>query len=150
EQVFDPPASSSPPESAEHSRGERLLIGLPWDDLAPDRDMAALETAATVSQHPLHSTLMVESPVENAPIGCDEPPPAASTSLDYPSIPDETHGEIAVESNAETPEAADSHTDSDRSGEESETIETIDGDELEEDERRRSRTFRQYKIQEVI
>jgi ribonuclease E len=150
EQVFDQPASSSPPESTEHSRRERLLIGLPWDDLAPDRDMAALETAAAVSQHPLHSTLMVESPIESAPIGFDEPPPAASASWDYPSVPDETNGEIAVESSAETPEAADSRTDGDRIGEESETIETIDGDELEEDERRRSRTFRQYKIQEVI
>src|SRR5207237_5521006 len=31
-----------------------------------------------------------------------------------------------------------------------ETIDTIDGDELEEDERQRSRTVRHYKIQEVI
>jgi ribonuclease E len=38
----------------------------------------------------------------------------------------------------------------DREDSEGETIETIDGDELEEDERQRSRTVRHYKIQEVV
>jgi ribonuclease E len=146
EPVFDQPAPSSPSEATEHSPGERLLTGLPWDDLAPDRYTAALEPAATVSQRAPHSALTLES----APVGFDELPPATSASWDYLDVPDETDGEIAVENSEETPEAADSRADSDRGGEESEIIETIDGDELEEDEHGRSRTFRHYKIQEVI
>ena len=46
--------------------------------------------------------------------------------------------------------AEDLRADGDREDSEGETIETIDGDELEEDERQRSRTVRHYKIQEVI
>ena len=42
EPVFDQPAPSSPSEATEHGPRERLLTGLPWDDLAPDRDTAAL------------------------------------------------------------------------------------------------------------
>src|SRR5499433_1591259 len=38
ELAFDQPAPSSPSEATEHSPGERLLTGLPWDDLAPGRD----------------------------------------------------------------------------------------------------------------
>jgi ribonuclease E len=146
EPVFDRPAPSSLSEATEHSAGERPLTGLPWDDLAPDRYTAALEPAATVSQRASHSALTLES----APVGFDELPPATSASWDYLDVPDETDGEIAVESGGEPPEAADSRADSDRGGEESEIIETIDGDELEEDEHGRSRTFRHYKIQEVI
>jgi ribonuclease E len=142
EPVFDQPAHSSPSEATEHGPRERLLGGLPWDDLQPDRDTAALEPAATASQRAPHSALTVES----ALVGFDEPPPAPSASWDYLDVPDKTDGEIAAESGEETPEAADSRADS----EERETIETIDGDELEEDEHRRSRTFRHYKIQEVI
>jgi len=146
EPVFDQPAPSSPSEATEHGARERLLTGLPWDDLAPDRDTAAMEPAATVSQRPSHSAFAVES----APVGFDEPPPATSASWDYLNIPDETDGEIAVGSGKETPEAVDLRAEGDGGGEETEIIETIDGDELEEDEHRRSRTFRHYKIQEVI
>jgi ribonuclease E len=46
--------------------------------------------------------------------------------------------------------AEDLHPDADREDSEGETVETIDGDELEEDERQRSRTVRHYKIQEVV
>jgi ribonuclease E len=46
--------------------------------------------------------------------------------------------------------AEDLHPDADHEDSEGETVETIDGDELEEDERQRSRTVRHYKIQEVI
>ncbi len=145
EPVFDQPAPSSPSDAAEHRSRERPLTGLPWDDLAPDRDTVVPEPAATVSQPALHSTVAAES----APIGFDEPP-AASVSGDYLDVVDETSGEIAVETGGEIPEAAASHADGDRGGEESETIETIDGDELEEDERQRSRTIRHYKIQEVV
>jgi hypothetical protein len=42
--------------------------------------------------------------------------------------------------------AEDLRADGDREDSEGETVETIDGDELEEDERRRSRTVRHYKI----
>jgi ribonuclease E len=146
EPVFDQPAPSSPPEATEHGPGEWLLTGLPWDDLAPDRHKAALQPAATVSQRALHSAPALES----AAIGFDESPPATSASWDHLDVPDETDGEIVVENGGESPEAADSRADNDRGSEESETIETIDGDELEEDEHRRSRTFRHYKIQEVI
>src|SRR5262249_47536231 len=108
-------------------------------------DTAAREPAATVLQRASHSAPTVES----APVSFDEPSPATSASWDYVDIPDKTDGEIAVESGKENPEAADLRADGDGGGE-SETIETIDGDELEEDEHRRSRTFRHYKIQEVI
>jgi ribonuclease E len=146
EPMFDQPAPSSPSEPTEHGLRGRLLTGLPWDDLASNRDTAAFEPAATAPQRVPHSALAVE----RASVGFDEPPPAPSASWDYLDVPGETDGEITVESIEKTPEVADSPTDSDRGGEESETIETIDGDELEEDERRRSRTFRHYKIQEVI
>src|SRR5437899_3677988 len=46
--------------------------------------------------------------------------------------------------------AEDLRADGDREDSEGETVETIDGDELEEDERQRSRTVRHYKIQEVV
>ena len=146
EPVLDQPAASSPSEATEHGSGEWLLTGLPWDDLAPDRYKAALQPAATVSQRAPHSAPTLES----AANGFDESPPATSASWDHLDVPDEIDGEIAVENGGESPEAADSRTDSDRGSEESETIETIDGDELEEDEHRRSRTFRHYKIQEVV
>jgi ribonuclease E len=146
ESMFDQPAPSSPSEATEHRGRERLLTGLPWDDLASDRDRAALEPAATVLQRAPYSALALES----APVGFDELPSATSASWDYLDVPDETDGEIAPDSGGETREEAALRADSDRGGEESETVETIDGDELEEDERRRSHTFRHYKIQEVI
>jgi ribonuclease E len=146
EPMFDQPAPSSPSEPTEHGPRGRLLTGLPWDDLASNRDTAVFEPAATASQRAPHSA----DAVERASVGLDEPAPAPSTSWDFLDVPDETDGEITVESIEKAAEVADSPTDSDRGGEESETIETIDGDELEEDERRRSRTFRHYKIQEVI
>ncbi len=146
EPVFDQPARSFPSDAAEPRSRERPLTGLPWDDLARDRDVIALKPAAAVSQPALHSAVAVES----APVGFDEPPAASAPFGDYLDVVDVTPGEIAVETGREIPEAAASRADSDRGGEDSETIETIDGDELEEDERQRSRTIRHYKIQEVI
>jgi ribonuclease E len=143
--VFDQPAPSSPPEVLEHGPRERLLTGLPWDDLAPDRDRAALEPAANLSQ-----PAQMEVPVERAPVGFGEPA-AASASWDGLGVAaNETPVDISAETGEEIPEETDSPADRDHGGEEGETIETIDGDELEEDERQRSRTIRHYKIQEVV
>ncbi len=128
EPVFDQAAPSSPSGTTEHGPREQLLTGLPWDDLAPDRDTAALGPAATVSQRAPYSALTVESApvgfdesppatsasrdypdvrdetdVESAPIGFDEPPPAMSASRDYLYVRDETDGEIAAESGEESP-----------------------------------------------
>jgi ribonuclease E len=119
------------------------LAGLPWDDLAPDE--AAPEPAVIISQPNAHRAIVVES----APVGLDEPPavsgPRGNLGVDANS------GEIAAETGAEFPESANLHAGgSDGGREESEIVETIDGDELEEDERQRSHTVRHYKIQEVI
>jgi len=139
---FDQAAPSSPSEA--HGR-ERALTGLPWDDLAPRPDAAALQPAATVQQPTAHTPVAVES----APVGLDEPT-AASAFGDSLAVVEDTPSEITGESGGEIPGAVDSREDGDRGGEESETVETIDGDELEEAERQRSRTIRHYKIQEVI
>ena len=119
------------------------LTGLPWDDLAPGADTAALAPAAMLSQPAAHSAVAAES----ALIGLDEP---AAASASWDQLAYETPSEIGAESGAEISGAVDSRAGSDHEDGESETIETIDGDEIEEAERQRSRTFRHYKIQEVI
>ena len=79
-------------------------------------------------------------PIENASAALDEPIEASGelssrSSWDYLAV-----AEGAGDARAEDgPEA-----------EESEIVETIDGDDLEEEEQQRSRTIRHYKIQEVI
>src|SRR5271169_1602761 len=134
--------SSSSSDTREQGRAPPLT-GLPWDDLAPGPDTAALAPAAMLSQPAAHGAVAVES----ALIGLEEPA-AASASWDQRAY--ETPNEINVETGAEIPGAVDLRADSDHEDGESETIETIDGDEIEEAERQRSRTFRHYKIQEVI
>src|SRR5271169_3406928 len=128
-------------------RGEPAVTGLPWEDLAPVRGAPAPEPvpkpAVAVPESAAHMAIRVES----ALVGFDESIAtsgeiAPSSSWDYPADTDE--------SPVETIAAVDLRADGDREGGESETIETIDGDELEEAERQRSRTFRHYKIQEVI
>jgi ribonuclease E len=141
---FDQPSPSSPPEVTEH-RPRVRLSGLPWDDLASDRDAVVPEPVATVPQPAPQSTAWIETD----PADFDERT-AANLSWGYLGAADEIPGEIGVETSAEIPEAVVSHVNGDRGGDESDTIETIDGDELEEDERQRSRTIRHYKIQEVI
>ena len=140
----DAAAHSFPSERREWGRAP-ALTGLPWDDLAPAQDAAALEPAAIISQPVAQSAVAVESALD----GHDEPA-AASASWAHPVIAQETSGGIAAEAGAEIVGAIDLPTDSDHEDGESETIETIDGDELEEAERQRSRTFRHYKIQEVV
>ena len=140
---LDPEAPSSSSETREQGRAP-ILTGLPWDDLAPGPDPVALEPAAP-SQPIAHSAVAVEG----ALVGLDEPA-AASASWDHPAIAYKTPGEITAETGAEISGAIDLRADSDHEDGESETIETIDGDEIEEAERQRSRTFRHYKIQEVI
>jgi ribonuclease E len=142
---LDPAAPISSSETREQRRVP-TLTGLPWDDLAPDSDTVALEPAASSSQPAAHKAVAVES----ALVGLDEPA-AVSASWDHLAIAYETpSSEITAETSEEIPRTVDLHTDSDRGGGDSEAIETIDGDELEEDERQRLRTFRHYKIQEVI
>ena len=140
----DAAAHSFPSERREWGRAP-ALTGLPWDDLAPAQDTAALEPAAIISQPVAQSAVAVESALD----GHDEPA-AASASWAHPVIAQETSGGIVAEAGAEIVGAIDLPTDSDHEDGESETIETIDGDELEEAERQRSRTFRHYKIQEVV
>jgi ribonuclease E len=142
---FDQPSPGSPPAEVTEHRPRVRLNGLPWDDLASDRDAVVPEPVATAPQPAPQNTAWVET----GPVGFDERT-AANLSWGYLGVADETPGEIAAETGAEISEAIVSHVDSDRSGDESDTIETIDGDELEEDERQRSRSIRHYKIQEVI
>jgi len=141
---LDPAAPISSSETREQ-RHVPTLTGLPWDDLAPGSDTVALEPAAASSQPAARKAVAVES----ALVGLDEPA-AASASWDHLAIAYETPSEITAETSEEIPRTVDLRADSDRGGGDSEAIETIDGDELEEDERQRSRTFRHYKIQEVI
>ena len=138
----DPATLSSSSGIREPGRAP-ALTGLPWDDLAPSRDMGAPEPAATLSQPATRS-----GAVENALVGIDEA--ASSASWGHFAIGDETPGEIDAETDTEVSGVVDLRADVDGEGGESEPIETIDGDELEEAERQRSRTIRHYKIQEVI
>src|SRR5271167_2493387 len=139
---LDSVAPSSSSETGEQGRAPRLT-GLPWDDLAPGPDTAALEPAAMLSQPGAHRAVAVES----ALVGLDEPA-AASASWDHLAY--QTPSEVTAETGAEISGAVDLRAGRDHEDGESETIETIDGDEIEEAERQRSRTFRHYKIQEVI
>src|SRR5271169_6473984 len=139
---LDSVAPSSSSDTREQGRAPPLT-GLPWDDLAPGPDTAGLEPAAMLSQPAAHRAVAVES----ALIGLDEP---AAASASWDQLAYETPSEISAETGAEISGAVDLRADSDLEDGESETIETIDGDEIEEAERQRSRTFRHYKIQEVI
>jgi ribonuclease E len=139
---LDPVLPNSSSETREEGRAP-ALTGLPWDDLAPSPDTTASKPAAMLSQPVTHRVVTVES----ALVGLDEPA-AASASWDHLAY--ETPSEITAETDAEISGAVDLLADSGREDGESETIETIDGDEIEEAERQRSRTFRHYKIQEVI
>ena len=138
----DPATLSSSSGIREPGRAP-ALTGLPWDDLAPSRDRAAPEPAATLSQPATRP-----GAVENARVGIDEA--ASSASWGHFAIGDETPGEIDAETDAAVSGVVDLRPDVEGEGGESEPIETIDGDELEEAERQRSRTIRHYKIQEVI
>jgi ribonuclease E len=141
---LDPAAPSSSFETRKHGHAP-ILTGLPWDDLAPSRDTPALQPVATMSQPAAQPAVAIE----RAPVGLEELP-AATAPWDHLAADYETSGEITAESGAEISAAVELRADTDREGAESEIIETIDGDELEEAERQRSRTIRHYKIQEVI
>jgi ribonuclease E len=141
---FDPVAPSSSSEIREQVHAP-ILTGLPWDDLAPRPDTAAVDATARMSGPDAESVVAVESGL----VGLDEPA-AASGSWDRAAVAYEPVSEITAETSAEISGTVDLRADNDRGGGESETIETIDGDELEEDERQRSRTIRHYKIQEVV
>ncbi len=141
---FDPVAPSSSSEIREQVHVP-ILTGLPWDDLAPRPDTAAVELAARMSGPDADSVVAVESGL----VGLEEPA-AANGSWDHAAVAYEPPSEITAETGAEISGTVDLRADNDRGGGESETIETIDGDELEEDERQRSRTIRHYKIQEVV
>jgi len=143
---LEPPLDTVAPASK--TKGPKRasgLTGLPWDDLAPGSEAPALEQTATIPQPAAQPTFAAGS----ALLGLDEAA-AAGTSWDHLAIADTTTGEITAEPGAEISGAVDLSADSDREGGESEPIETIDGDDLEEAERQRSRTIRHYKIQEVI
>jgi ribonuclease E len=111
---------------------EANAAGLPWEDVA-----GAPETTPAMPSEPAEPTLV---PIENASPSRDEPIGASgellsSSSWDYLAAP-----EGAVEAVAENGTDAG----------EGEIVETIDGDDLEDEEQQRSHTIRHYKIQEVI
>jgi len=120
-----------------------VMTGLPWEDLAPVREVPAPEPAVAVPESAAHMAV----PVESALVGFDE---STATSGEVAPNPSWDYVADTDGSPVEARAAFDLRADGDREGGESETIETIDGDELEEAERQRSRTFRHYKIQEVI
>jgi ribonuclease E len=101
----------------------------PWEDVA-----GPPETPTTMPPEPAEPTLVsIEdaSPSRNEPI--DDL--SSRSSWDYLAAV-EGPVEVRAENGPETAE--------------SEIVETIDGDDLEEEEQERSHTFRHYKIQEVI
>ena len=140
EPAVDEPASASLPPEGE-PRWEAHLAPPPWEDVAPLREATAVETASEPA------TTVFEPAAERAVEG-------GAGGLDGSIV---SIGEFAARSSGdylaeaeETPSADELHADGDRVEAAGETIETIDGDELEEDERQRSRTVRHYKIQEVV
>ena len=139
---LDPVLPNSSSATGEEGRAP-ALTGLPWDDLAPGPDTVGSKPAAMLSQPVTHRVVAVQSSL----VGLDE---AAVASASWDHLAYETPSEITAETDAEISGAVDLLADSGREDGESETLETIDGDEIEEAERQRSRTFRHYKIQEVI
>ena len=139
---LDPVLPNSSSATREEGRAPALK-GLPWDDLAPGPDTVGSKPAAMLSQPVTHRLVAVQSSL----VGLDE---AAVASASWDHLAYETPSEITAETDAEISGAVDLLADSGREDGESETLETIDGDEIEEAERQRSRTFRHYKIQEVI
>ena len=139
---LDPVLPNSSSATGEEVRAP-ALTGLPWDDLAPGPDTVGSKPAAMLSQPVTHRVVAVQSSL----VGLDE---AAVASASWDHLAYETPSEITAETDAEISGAVDLLADSGREDGESETLETIDGDEIEEAERQRSRTFRHYKIQEVI
>jgi ribonuclease E len=113
-------------------RLETNAAELPWEDV-----VGVPEITPATSPEPARP---IVTPIENASSGFDEPIEASGElssrfTWDYLAAPDG-----AVESLAENgPDA-----------EENEIVETIDGDDLEDEEQQRSHTIRHYKIQEVI
>ena len=83
---LDPAAPSFSSETGEHGHAA-ILSGLPWDDLAPSRDTAALEPAAMMSQPAAQPAVSVESAIA----GLNEPG-AASASWDHLAVTDEIPG----------------------------------------------------------
>ena len=147
--VDEPDSAMSPPEDEPHS--EAHVTRPPSEDLPPLREAFAAETVAmgtaTAETAPELAATVLEPVAERAVED-------GASSLEGSIVP---IGEFAARSSGdyllaveETPSADELHADGDRVAAEGETIETIDGDELEEDERQRSRTVRHYKIQEVI
>jgi ribonuclease E len=129
------PASGETASTALHepeSRPEPNAAELPWEDVA-----GVPETTPAMPPEPAGS---MAPPIESAAASFDEPIAASDelasrSSWDYLAAPEE-----AVEAVAENGSDAG----------ESEIVETIDGDDLDEEEQQRSHAMRHYKIQEVI
>jgi len=129
---LDPVLPDSSSATREEGRAPALK-GLPWDDLAPGPDTVGSKPAAMLSQPVTHRVVAVQSSL----VGLDE---AAVASASWDHLAYETPSEITAETDAEISGAVDLLADSGREDGESETLETIDGDEIEEAERQRSRT----------
>ncbi len=155
EPVADEPASASGQD--EDLSPETDPLEPFGENVAPVRETAAAETngPATAVWKPIATETDVgeaspETTSSMLEIATDAAGASASSTADEPV----TVGELAAGSRGDYLEAElglvapDLPGDPENGG--GETIETIDGDELEEDERQRSRTVRHYKIQEVI
>src|SRR5215470_12063065 len=114
--------------------GSPTLVELPWEKVASIREI-------------------VSESFEAMPGGAEDVPSTSAVSVrpddliasteEFPAATPEADGDAASEGMA-----ADGLAEGQAEG--AETIETLGGDELEEAEHQRSRTFRHYKIQEVI
>jgi len=156
--LADEPAPAS---ERDEDAGQEIYTSVPsGENVAPVRQAVAAETNA--------STTAVWGPnATDTAIGETIPRPGAtmhetsahttgegaSGAVDEPGaqvleFTDGSPGDFLA--TAETVAVEEVRAEGDRDDSEGETIETIDGDELEEDERQRSRTVRHYKIQEVI
>ena len=158
EAVADEP---TPTTERDEDSGREAHTSIPSEEnVAPLREAAAAQTSA--------STTAVWEPVATeTAVGETIAKPAATmhktsahttgegalgtvdeAGVQVPEFADGSPGNYLATN--EVVSAEDLHPDVDREDSEGETVETIDGDELEEDERQRSRTVRHYKIQEVV
>ena len=114
--------------------GSPTLVELPWEKVASIREIVSESFEAMperAEDFPSTSALSVR------------PEDLIASTEEFPAATPEADGDAASEGMA-----ADGLAEGQAAG--AETIETLGGDELEEAEHQRSRTFRHYKIQEVI
>src|SRR5439155_6882209 len=157
----EPAADEAAPASEQDEDfGKEAHTSVPsGENVAPMREAAAAETNASTSAvwEPIATETAVGEIIPKPAAAIQETAAhmtgeGASGTLEEPGtqvleFADGSPGNYL--STDENVAVEDLHPEGDREDSD-ETIDTIDGDELEEDERQRSRTVRHYKIQEVI